>query len=625
MGAATEQRFKREDRSRIRHGPHFSNWQVLIGPNDWEDYSEGKEGVARYRLHNLPKCSSPGLYELGVAVYPSELGRDIGKLKSKKIVVVYVGQADDVRTRLQQYGRSGAHLGRIGCPQNQNGDCGYFADIFSKGYSIVFRWVPFKNKADAQRTEAEILNRFDYAWNKGCNGSRRPEDILKKLDEVASGRSSLLTNIVKILPCHQKLEGIKIKTSKPLSLDHEFNTYADEKIYNFLSQILKFSRSQPRLVTSESDTNKDDTVICGVILSNGSICSSSPVEGRKRCAEHKGMKTKELILTRNTGTKSQMCNACSESIALSDTESDGCGEQSSIFNPTNLPLALGDYPESKVSSHPICGFIFDDGSPCIRHPTKGRKRCDEHKGRKIGDSKSRAATDRKLQYVNDAVSESSINEKTSEICIPEHVVNESCDAICGVELGNGFVCMRQPVRGRIRCEEHRGLKITGLVSNLTATNKPRVSDMGSECSGIYDPNYSSTTICGATTCNGSLCSRSVKGKIRCWQHSVATNKSYVSDMESKCSATYDQNYSHNSICGATTRNGSLCSRPVTGNRRCWQHCVAMNKSYVSYIESKCSATYDHNYNSTSSICGATTRNGSLCRRPVKGNRRCWQH
>lgn len=98
--------------------------------------------MSRYRLYNLPKCSSPGLYELGIAVYPSELGRDIGKLNPKKIVVVYLGQADDVRTRLQQYGRSGAHLGSIGCPQNQNGGCGYFADTFSKGYSIVFRWVP---------------------------------------------------------------------------------------------------------------------------------------------------------------------------------------------------------------------------------------------------------------------------------------------------------------------------------------------------------------------------------------------------------------------------------------------------------------------------------------------------
>lgn len=318
---------------------------------------------------------------------------------------------------------------------------------------------------------------------------------------------------------------------------------------------------------SESDTNKDDTVICGVILSDGSMCSSSPVEGRKRCAEHKGMKTKELILTRNNGAKSKIHNACSESIAPTDTESDGCGEQSSIFNPMNLPLALGNYPESKVSSHPICGFISDDGSPCIRHPTKGRKRCDEHKGRKISDSKSRAATNRKWQYVNDAVSESSINEKTSEICIPEHVANKSWDPICGVELGNGFVCKRQPVIGRVRCDKHRGLKITRLLSNLTAMNKPHAYDMGSESSAIYDPNYSSTSICGATTCNGSPCSRPVKGKIRCWQHPVATNKSYVSDMESKCSATYDQNYSDNSICGATTRNGSLCSRPVKGNSR----------------------------------------------------------
>lgn len=75
----------------------------------------------------------------------SGLGRDVEKLGSDGVIVVYLGQADNVRTRLQRYGRIGAHLG------NNLNDCGptkgpgLFEDVFSRGHSIVFRWVPVSN------------------------------------------------------------------------------------------------------------------------------------------------------------------------------------------------------------------------------------------------------------------------------------------------------------------------------------------------------------------------------------------------------------------------------------------------------------------------------------------------
>lgn len=122
--------------------------QILVASSDWEDYSLGKEGAERYRIHNLPKVSGPGLYELGITVSSSGLGREIAKLDADCIVVVYLGEADNVRTRLQHYGRSGSHLG--------NGylsveDCkvvplekgpSLFQEMFSRGYSIVYRWAP---------------------------------------------------------------------------------------------------------------------------------------------------------------------------------------------------------------------------------------------------------------------------------------------------------------------------------------------------------------------------------------------------------------------------------------------------------------------------------------------------
>ena len=125
------------------------DFQVLIGPCDWEDHSQGKEGAERYRVHKLPTRLDPGLYELGIAVSRSGLGCEVGKIDPNDIVVVYLGQADNVRSRLQHYGRSGAHLGNSYASGNWNDSeiespqkgPGLFEEIFSRGHSIVFRWA----------------------------------------------------------------------------------------------------------------------------------------------------------------------------------------------------------------------------------------------------------------------------------------------------------------------------------------------------------------------------------------------------------------------------------------------------------------------------------------------------
>lgn len=109
----------------------------------------GKEGATRYRVHNLPKSSGPGIYELGIAASHAKSGREVAKLDPQFIVVVYLGQADCVRTRLQQYGRSGAHLGKcssaaceVDCKTSSpTKQLGLFEQVLSRGYPIVFRWA----------------------------------------------------------------------------------------------------------------------------------------------------------------------------------------------------------------------------------------------------------------------------------------------------------------------------------------------------------------------------------------------------------------------------------------------------------------------------------------------------
>jgi hypothetical protein len=60
---------------------------------------------------------------------------------------VYLGQADNVRARLQQYGRTGSHLdtgnqlaavGKAEINAVAAGP-GLFREVFSKGYSLMFR------------------------------------------------------------------------------------------------------------------------------------------------------------------------------------------------------------------------------------------------------------------------------------------------------------------------------------------------------------------------------------------------------------------------------------------------------------------------------------------------------
>ncbi|KAH7851339.1 hypothetical protein Vadar_010087 [Vaccinium darrowii] len=75
--------------------------QILIGASDWEDHSLGKEGAERYSVHNLPNCSScSGLHELGIAVPCSCSIGETSKLDPDSIIAVYLGEGENVRTRL---------------------------------------------------------------------------------------------------------------------------------------------------------------------------------------------------------------------------------------------------------------------------------------------------------------------------------------------------------------------------------------------------------------------------------------------------------------------------------------------------------------------------------------------
>ena len=46
----------------------------------------------------------------------------------------------------------------------------------------------------------------------------------------------------------------------------------------------------------------------------------------------------------------------------------------------------------------------------------------------------------------------------------KHLSNLNLVDYCGVNLGDGKFCDRQPVKGRKRCEQHKGKRVNAFVS-----------------------------------------------------------------------------------------------------------------------------------------------------------------
>ncbi|OVA11351.1 hypothetical protein BVC80_9005g26 [Macleaya cordata] len=429
---------------------------ILIGHSDWENYFLGKEGIDRYRIHNLPlKCSCPGLYELGIASSRTNLGRDVRKLDQDRIIVVYLGQADNVRTRLQHYGRAGSHLDHGRSFGHLNADNslvslrgpGLFREIFSRGFPLVFRWAPMENKKEAEKTEAQLLGIFDYAWNNVGNGVRRPNDILLKLDKITSSTNQFPSITRKLQqwlleqPFVGKESGIRIKASSPTKSD----TSSDRVNYDFRSRIFKFGRTQPRLISEKCGVKEENAIICGVSLGDGSVCKRKPIQGRKRCEEHKGKRINGFISRPVNEDISVVCgvNLGDGSVCLEvpvhgrkrcELHKGMRISTSNIFPDKERRVSSSNtfFPDRKSQieeNTTVCGVFLSDGSVCKNRPIEGRKRCGEHKGQRVNESIFRSKTEEK-------------------------------SVICGVGLGNGSVCMKVPVHGRKRCELHKGRRVS---------------------------------------------------------------------------------------------------------------------------------------------------------------------
>lgn len=403
------------------------------------------------------------------------------------------------------------------------------------------------NPKEAEKTEAELLDKFDYAWNKGSNGPRRQNDILKRIDRV-SKKPQFLQKL-QLFP--QRRKGIKIRACRLPLLEDAYDLTTDFPPDTFFSRVIKFGRSRPILVPWRSETDEYSASICGVALGHGIVCRKSPSERRKRCAEHKGMKI----------------NATSSKLLV----------ETKFTLPADKHLA-----EKNIA--PICGFILPDGSSCIMEPVQGNKRCPEHKGRKIHDPRPRLIQiEVEKEYSHGSPIRDYKNNKNTLLQDAGSLTTSSGqqvakdgNTICGMGLEDGTFCTRQPPRGRKRCEEHKGkrLNIAGLKSS---TDLPCVFDSSGTHSYSREENQDNMFLpslvsdkfspsCGMTLQNGGFCKRiPINGNQRCWQHKsmlVEQNHTFTLIMDDKISQT----------CDASLDDGSFLARNSTeGNKRCGQH------------------------------------------------------
>lgn len=334
-----------------------------------------------------------------------------------------------------------------------------------------------KSKKEAEETEAKLLDTFDYAWNKGSNVIRRPDEILKKLDEIASstGRFSSLYRI--FVPLTQKKVGIKIKGDKLLLQKNKVSADADEESNNFLSGVIKFSRSRPQLVSGKRETDVTPSNTCGVLLSDGTSCTLPPVLGRKRCEEHKGRKIYGYSFKLITEGKS----------------------------PSSPDLCMNSSTLHGQDSHVICGVALGNGTSCGRKPIVGRKRCEEHKGMKINALISKSAKNKSGVNLGGCASD---NELHNDPASKSMLFSDRCSTdrdpktVCGAALRNGSFCTRSLTKGHERCWQHR---VNGCDSSFSCSLK---SD-----------SQSRSVICGVTSPGGSVCEKSpAGGRKRCEQH-----------------------------------------------------------------------------------------------------------
>ncbi|KAI3888826.1 hypothetical protein MKW92_003169 [Papaver armeniacum] len=357
---------------------------LLSRPSDWENYLLTKEGIESYKNHNLPlTCSCPGLYELGVASARTNLD---SKIDLNGMITVYPGQADnnrsttypnaDINLVYQRGPRLFREMVSKGFSTLENKEEANKTEI----QPVCISDYAWNTGGNGPRRPNDILPKLD----KIDSSTSLFPNVARELQQFVFGRLRQIQQW--LLALEQSFIGKKSGVQIKLVSETKSDASNDQTNDDSHSRVFKFGRTQPRLVFDKCDMHKEDavilkpvrgrkrcqehkwkriigcvpesvvcgvnlkdgspvsrsntisdrkseseencTIICGILLRDGSVCNVEPIEGRKRCGEHKGQRVKEGIAS------------------------------------------------------VVCGVGLGDGSVCSKNPLR-RKRCEMHKGRWI--------------------------------------------------------------------------------------------------------------------------------------------------------------------------------------------------------------------------------------------------
>ncbi|KFK29125.1 hypothetical protein AALP_AA7G092100 [Arabis alpina] len=276
-------------------------------------------------------------------------------------------------------------------------------------------------------------------------------NLLKKLGENEFRKTGLSQTI---LPLTQK----KI-SNRTEDKQHDL---AEGRESSCDPAILRLSRSRPHSGLDRHDDIVDGSV-CGVLLQDGTICTTTPIEGRKRCTEHKGQRISSVSVGKHIPCEVPTRRECEENenicgVILPDMVpcrskpvsrrkrcEDHKGMRTNAFfflmNPTERDKAFkeekskpdtrtGSMDQENLGPGLSCEATTKSGLPCTRIPPNGCRRCWQHK------------------------------DKTMDHRSSENIQSTVKQVMCGVKLYNGSVCDKSLVKGRKRCEEHKGMRVT---------------------------------------------------------------------------------------------------------------------------------------------------------------------
>lgn len=140
------------------------------------------------------------------------------------------------------------------------------------------------SKVVAEQVESELLAVFDYAWNKGINGTRRSRDILVKLFMAWPQKDTSFYNLIFsgkrtswLFGGRTTAVGIKVALRKP-----QDSTTLKNSNKSMMTHFCFLMTLHPRAPVNVHSLG----LRCGVVTGRGLPCNAPPLRGRKRCLQH---------------------------------------------------------------------------------------------------------------------------------------------------------------------------------------------------------------------------------------------------------------------------------------------------------------------------------------------------